>query len=291
MIAARADATFELFFDAWATGLLLAVSLPLLGVLLVLRRQIFLGAAVAQTGSLGIATMLWLFPAAVHAHDGQFVGEYVPLTGGLSFAVVAAFAALRTGRTLAEAEARAVWLFLAGSCGAMVLLAQAPHGMQTVQQLMLSSLLGATRADLWFATALLVVVLVVWLGLPRQLLLWGTDSATAHVHGLRLARLDVGLGALMGLALGFSIHATGLPFTFGAAVLPVLAARPLARSFRQVLLAAPVLGAGAFVLGWRWADAADLPPGQCAVLVMLAFVALSEGLAGLTNWQRSRRAP
>jgi ABC-type Mn2+/Zn2+ transport system permease subunit len=276
--------TWELFGDAVLAGLCLAAALPLVGMLLVLRRQVFLCAAIGQSGGFGIAFGLWLVTTAggSHLHFEAMTG-YVPLLVGCGVGVAAAWLALRqaTGAAAGPAnhpEARAAWLFLVGGSGAMVLLADAPHGLQMVQQLMLSSLLGANATDLWLAVALLAgLATAVWCW-PRPLALWAIDPLSARVYGANMARLDLLVALAIGTTLAFAIHVAGLPFAFATAILPVLAARELAGSLRTVAWLAPLLGAGGFAIGWWWATAQDLPPGQCAVLTHAAVAGLARVL-------------
>jgi ABC-type Mn2+/Zn2+ transport system permease subunit len=53
-------ASWSLFGDAYLVGLASALVLGLLGVWVVARDQIFLGAAVSQASTLGVAVALWL---------------------------------------------------------------------------------------------------------------------------------------------------------------------------------------------------------------------------------------
>jgi ABC-type Mn2+/Zn2+ transport system permease subunit len=260
---------WTLFGDALATGLLLAVVLPWFGVLLVLRQQLFLAAAIGQATNAGIAAAMAgaaMF-AAVHVHGGEAGRWWLFASGGLS-AMLTAVLALRTlSAGHSTLEARSAWVFLVGGAGAMLLLANAPHGLQELQRLFLSSLLAAAPADVWFAAGAVVVV-GGWLwARPRQLLAWALEPRTAAAHGGSVLGHDLVVGVVLGIVFSQAILATGLLFTFGATVLPVLAARELAGSLRGVVLLAPTIGllgqAAAFALAHR----ADLPPGQVAVVV------------------------
>src|SRR6185295_8383025 len=101
--------------------------------------------------------------------------------------------------------------------------------------------------------------------LRDRVLLWALDPATAAALGLRVWRWDSVVGLWLGLLLGFAIHATGLLFAFGCAVLPVLVARELCRSLAALLWLVPVLGCASTGVGLYFAHQGDLPPGQVAV--------------------------
>ncbi|HZN41119.1 MAG TPA: metal ABC transporter permease [Planctomycetota bacterium] len=272
---------WSLFRDTWLTALMLAALLPFCGVVLLLRRQVFLGAAVGQAASLGIALTLWLGLGEGHADHGSSTPA---LAAGLLAAMITAVLALRSlSGGGSDLEARSALVFLLGGSGAMVLLADAPHGMQELQRLLLSSLLGASIREVLIAAALLVATAAIAVARSRRILLWATDPATSAALGVPVLRYDVLVGAWLGGCLGFAIHTAGLPFAFGAAVLPVLLARELCGSLHAVILAAPVIGVISAAVGLVAAHTADRPPGQAAVLVAalgLAIVRLFHLLRG-----------
>ena len=55
--------TWPLLWHGWIAGWLIAVTLALPGVLVVAREQIFIGAAVAQASTVGVAAGMWLVAA------------------------------------------------------------------------------------------------------------------------------------------------------------------------------------------------------------------------------------
>ncbi len=97
-------------------------------------------------------------------------------------------------------EARSAWIFLFGGSGAMVLLADVPHGPQAVQRLFLSSLVTIERVDdVVVSVAATLLLLLAW-PRRRRLLLWAIDPITAAAHGASLWQLDVVVGTLLGAA-------------------------------------------------------------------------------------------
>jgi len=271
---------WSLFGDALATGLLLAIVLPWFGVLLVLRQQLFLAAAIGQAANAGIAMAMAgaATLAAVHVHSGGGDRWWLFVSGSLLAMLTAVMAMRALSVRHSTLEAGSAWVFLVGGAGAMLVLADAPHGLQELQRLFLSSLLAAGPADVWIAAAG-VLVAGSWLwARPRQLLAWALEPRTAAAHGGAVRRHDLLVGAGLGLVFTHAILATGLMFTFGATVLPVLAARELAGSLRGVMLLAPTIGVLGQALAFALAHRADLPPGQVAVVVFGAAALLSRGL-------------
>jgi zinc transport system permease protein len=268
---------WALFGDALVVGVLLAAVLPCFGVLLVLRQQVFVAAAIGQAANFGIALALASGLAVAHGH-GQDDAEHRTFVvgAGLLAAVGTAIAALRRLSARASTlEAHSALVFLGGSAGAMVLLADQPHGLQELQRLFLSSLLAVDRADLGWAFGTALATAAALATRSRHLLGWALEPRAAAAHGTPIGTYDLVVGAVLGIAIGQAIHATGLLFTFGATILPVLAARELAGSLRTVLVLAPSLGAGGMVAAFALGHRLDLPPGQLAVALWAGLVATS----------------
>jgi ABC-type Mn2+/Zn2+ transport system permease subunit len=160
----------------------------------------------------------------------------------------------------------------------MVLLNDVPHGPQAVQRLFLSSLLTVAPHDVGLVAGGALLLAVVALPLRRRLLLWAIDPWTAAAHGARLWRYDLLVGAVLGAWFAYAIAATGLVFTFGAAVLPVLIARAVAPSLRVALGAAPLIGVLGLGAAFAVAHHRDLPPGQVFTALLGVVALLARGL-------------
>jgi ABC-type Mn2+/Zn2+ transport system permease subunit len=74
--------------------------------------------------------------------------------------------------------------------------------------------------------------------------------------------------AWLGLAIGLSIRASGMLYTFGCLVLPSLVAKNLCRQVRSMFFISPIVAVGAGVVGFILANQYDYPPGQLTVALL-----------------------
>jgi zinc transport system permease protein len=266
-------ASWALFRDAYLSGWLIAALLAVVGVLVVARNQIFLGAAVAQASTLGIALGMWIGSAfgigglsGDHAHGAlSFVG--------VGFAILAALLTARGGSGGAG-EAATGWVFLAAASGAVLVLAASPHGLEEINHLVSSSIIGATAADVWLFAALALLSAGGVLLERERLLLFAIDPAMADAVGMRAGVWNAAIAAWLGLAVGLSMRATGLLYTFGCLVLPPLAATALCRESAPLFWVAPLLAVACSAVGFVLANHFDLPPAQLAVALQAGVVAV-----------------
>ena len=267
-------ASWSLFHDAYLAGWLIGVLLALAGVVVVARNQIFIGAAVAQASTLGIAFGMWVASAlgseplsGGHAHSALSLI-------GIAFAVAAAVFTARGGEGGAR-EAATGWVFLAASSLSTIVLSHSPHGLDEINHLVSSSIIGATHLDVALFALLVVVGAALTAALRDRLILFAIDPAMAAAVGMRTQVWNTGLAVWLGLVVGAAMRSAGLLYTFGSLVLPALAAARLCRETRTLFVVAPALALGCGVVGFVLANHFDDPPGQMAVVVQAAVVALA----------------
>jgi len=268
--------SWPLFHTTYLAGGAIAVLLALVGVWVVAREQIFLGAAIAQASTLGIAVLLWFASLGIAADwlwlESRAAADICAVAASMTTAWLTA---APTRRGTGSAEARTAWIFLVAASLPMLLLAHSAHGLEEVHRLMFSTLLGAAPEELWvFAGLALLTGIAAWRWHDRLRLL-AMDPEMAAAVGMRTRLWTRGVALWLGLAIGLSLRASGLIYTFGCLVLPTLVARNLCREVQPMLLVAPLVAAGAALVSFVVANAADVPPAHAAVALLCLLVPLT----------------
>lgn len=266
--------SWALFRDSYLTGWLIAVLLPLLGVLVVARDQIFVGAAVSQASLLGIAAALRLVSAlALASLPWLDPDTFVSSVAGLAAVLAALFTARGGVRSGDSHESITGFVFLLGASGAVLLMAHSPHGMEEIHRLLASTIIGATTGDVVVFSALLAATIAIVVRYASELLLLVMDPEMAESVGMHVERWNLGLAVWLGLVVGLSNRVAGAIFTFGCLVLPALTARNLCREVRTMFLVAPLVGLASAVVAFVLAHGLDYPPGQSAAFLQCIALA------------------
>jgi ABC-type Mn2+/Zn2+ transport system permease subunit len=267
--------SWPLFHNTYLAGWFLAAMLSVIGVIVVARNQVFVGAAISQASTLGIALALWASTAIADAPVFLSSDAAFTLTSVL-FSIAASILTTRaggTGNTGRESpEAITAWVFLLGAAGSILVVSHSPHGVEEVHRLVASSIIGATTTDVVVFGALAIATAgaaAVWY---RPILLWVMDPLTAGISGARVPLLNAGVSIWLGLAVGLSIRASGTLYTFGCLVLPALVAKSLCREVRTMFLVAPVIALLTAVTGFVVANHYDFPPAQVTVTLLCLLV-------------------
>ena len=274
---------WELFADSFLAGCFVAWLLAQVGVLVVARDQIFLGAAVSQASTLGIAIALAI--GAAVGEESWVHSAHFSTGTAVIFSVIAAFVTSRVGQQESY-EAVTGWVFLVAGSLAILIVADSPHGQEEVHNLLFSSIVVAQRTDVWIFSVLAVVTTTVVFLCRDRLLLFTIDPAMATAVGMRMSIWSFVSAVWLGVSVGLAISSSGLLFTFGCLVLAPLVAKNVLRELRPMLLVAPVVAVVATAASFVMADRFGYPPGQLTVVALGLLVVLAWTLGW---WRRSRR--
>jgi ABC-type Mn2+/Zn2+ transport system permease subunit len=279
--------SWPLFHNAYLSGWLIGVLLSLIGVLVVARDQIFIGAAVSQASAFGIAVGM-VFGSWITLDEQSWWRSHVfyGLMGGL-FSVTAALVTSHTGNSWGRDSHEAItgWIFLLSLSASVLLLTHSPHGLEEVHSLLTSTIIGAKSSDVWIFSLLTLVTIAGLLFYHQQALLVVIDPEMARAVGLPVDRWNAVLSIWLGVIVGFSIHVSGVVYAFACLVLPPLAAKNLSHEIRGMFLLSPLIAFSTSVVAFILANHYDYPPGQTATacLCMLLLLVWTLRFARM-NW-------
>jgi ABC-type Mn2+/Zn2+ transport system permease subunit len=267
------------------TSVLIGFACPLVGVFLVLRRLVFMGVALPQISSTGVAVALsvpmWLglLPAQHAAHTEHILAFTGSMLFTLAAILVLAFQE-RRGRGLPEGRLGTAYVVAAAL--SIILLSKNRYGEVGWLDLMKGEVITVDNADLAMTGITLAVVLAV-LGLfNKELMLVSFDRTMAITLGKNVVFWDVLLYVLIGLTVSMAVLSVGPLIAFGFLLIPALTAHLFARTMRQLVVLAPLFGGVAAFVGFWLAYQWDLPVGPTDVVLLGALYGLAWSAAKLT---------
>ena len=268
--------SWTLFHNTYLAGWLIGLLLSLVGVLVVARDQIFIGAAVSQASTLGIALAMWIGGLAATGPLSSLRSDGFLSIMAVGFSVIAALITGPGGETAREShEAITGWVFLASASLSILIVSRSPHGLEEIHRLLSSSIIGATRGDVWTFGTLAGLAALFLFTAHRRVLLFAMDPVMAAAVGMRIARWGAFTHAWLGLAVGLSIRSSGMLYTFGCLVLPALVAKNLCREVRPMFLVAPLVALGMGAVGFVLANQYDYPPAQMTVALLSLLLTIA----------------
>ena len=263
------DAVF-LFKDALYGALVIALACSVLGVYVVLRRIVFVGAALAQLSSAGIALAFWLAGLGIAT---TLTSHPIALSLVATLAGVIFFAQGGSRSRLPHDATIGVTYAVAAAAG-ILLVAKARVG-EAHDIFLQGNILGITQRDTLALLAVAIPVLVVHLAFYKEFLFVSFDRETARTLGYRVQAWNLFLYLTLGLVIAFSMQFAGVLLVFNFLVLPavtgLLASRSMSGAFIIAVLAALI---AAFV-GFCISVPFDLPSGPAIIATSGVLAALA----------------
>jgi ABC-type Mn2+/Zn2+ transport system permease subunit len=275
------------------TSVLVGLACPLVGVFLVVRRLVFMGVALPQISSTGVAIALSLpmwfgFKLTEHsshsAHTLAFIGS---VTFSLSAILLLAFLE-RRGR--GQPEGRLGTAYVVASALSILLLAKNPYGEIGWLDMMKGEVITISNSDLMLTAATLALVVAI-LGLfHKELLLVSFDRETAIIMRKKVVFWDVVLYILIGLTVSMAVLSVGPLIAFGFLLIPALTAHLFARNMHQFTVLASLIGGVVAFFGFFIAYKWDLPVGPTDVVLLGALYAIAWVVASIVISRRAAQA-
>ena len=258
----------ELWQAPLLASLLAGALLGFLGVYVVLRRTVFVSAALTQISTVGLVFGLFLEERlhieAEHAHH--------QLGMAMGFAVVGAVLldALRPRRLPAEALVGAAWV----TASALVVLGISTlvHAAHDLGGMVFGNAVAVPEEELWMIVAVAAICAGVHLAFRKELTFSAFDPETARAMGLRTRGWDVLLSVTIGLAIPAAARPLGALPVFALLTLPASAALLLRVRLATALALATGFGVVAAAGGYLASWFAETPTGATMVAVAALFL-------------------
>jgi zinc transport system permease protein len=267
---------FDFWRDSMMAVLLAATVCSILGVYVVLRRVVFVGAALTQVSGVGVALAFWIasFMTGADPH-GDHPGWIDPQAFSLGAALIAAisFSFVRGGRRIASETLVGLLWVLASSILLLVLsskrIVQEAH---EVDDLLYGSAVLVRLQDVitlaWVTGAIVLVHLLSF----KEFVFMTYDAEMAQTLGYKTVGWDILFYATLGVGVSFAVRTVGMLPTFGFLAIPSSAALLLVRRIYIALPLAVVFGICGGALGYYVAFTYEWPTGASIVCCSAVFL-------------------
>ena len=276
----------ELWREPLLAGVLAGGLLSYLGVFVVLRRMVFVSAALSEISGVGVATAFYVGAVAgidPHTH-GAIPLLLEPVWFSLVFACATALLfSLRPGhRKLAPETIVGLGYIVASALVLAILnsprIAQEAHA---VGDILFGNAVTVPRKQIYAlagAGSLAVLAHVLFF---KELLFVSYDPETAMVQGLGVFRYETLLNVIVAVVISVATRAVGALPVFAFTVLPAAAALMITENMRATIPLSIGFGIVSAAVGYYVSWIEQLPTG--ATMVVVASVFLLPGFARLAR--------
>lgn len=249
----------EFFQRALIGGVLIGITAPLIGLILVLRRLSMIGDSLSHVSISGVAL-------------GFLTGIY-PVAMGLIFALLAALIIEKLRKAYKTYAELSIAIIMSGGIGLASILFTLDRGFSmNVNSYLFGSIYTLDTADLVVIASITAIVLVAVRLQIKELFLLTFDEEAAAVSGLPVRYYNLMISILTALVISASIKIVGALLVSALLTIPAACSLLVARSFRQSVIIVCVVAEAAVLGGLMAAGFFNLAPGGSVVMLLIAIL-------------------
>ncbi|GGY31642.1 metal ABC transporter permease [Streptomyces omiyaensis] len=263
---------------ALLAAVLVGVTAPAVGIYLVQRRQALMGDGIGHVAMTGVGLGFLLNSSPV------WMATLVAVAGSVAMELIRSYGKTRGDLALAL-------LFYGGMAGGVLLINLSPTGSNAnLTSYLFGSLSTVSPEDITAIGVLAAFVVLVTVGLRRQLFAVSQDEEFARVTGLPVRLLNLLIAVTAAVTVTVAMRVVGLLLVSALMVVPVAAAQQLSKSFRATFVLAVATGVTVTLAGTVTSYYQDVPPGATIVLYAIGVFVLMTLLAAPLARRRARAA-
>jgi zinc transport system permease protein len=253
---------YSFMVRAFIAGLLVALTVPLMGSFLVARRYSLIADSLAHASLAGVGAGLLLNTTPI------FLAMPVTVAGGLLLEY------MRQNKKVSGETSLAI--LMSGGLAIAVVLASLAHGARTdFNTYLFGSIATTTRSDIFVLLAAAIAVIALLLINYRAFLHIAFDEDSARIAGYKVSALNYLLAAMTAVVVVLSLRIVGGLLISALLVIPVIAASRFARSFGQTVLLATLFAIIAVIVGLFLAFYVGIAAGGAIVIAALVIFLLA----------------
>jgi len=247
---------FDFMVRAFIAGIAVAITAPLVGIFLVVRRYSFMADALAHLSLLGAVI--------------GFLTNIYPLFTAALVSVISGFGMEKLRRNKKFAGDAVLALFLSGGLAIAVVLIGVARGTSgNLFGFLFGSITIVSRSDLFFMLSLCIFTIAMVVGLYKELFLVSLDEEIAQANGIHADRFNLIMVLLAALSVSLSIKIVGALLIGALMVIPVMTAMQFGKGFKETIILSLLFSVASAVIGLFLSYYAGWASGGTIVLVAL----------------------
>lgn len=245
---------YDFIQRAFVAGAAIAVMTPILGLLLILRRQSLMADTLSHVSLAGVAL-------------GMILG--INPTWSTLLVVVVAAVIIEYLRIAYQnfSEISVAIMMAAGMAIALLLTGMNNNtGNFRIEQYLFGSIILVSRQQVYLLLALAAVIVILYLIFRRPLYVLSFDEATAKTNGLPIRLMSMTFSVITGLAISIMMPMIGALLVSSLIVIPAATAIKISRSFTQTIIYATLINLVGIAVGISLSYYWDVPPGAAITI-------------------------
>lgn len=253
--------SYEFMQKGFIVGLLLAIVVPCIGIIVVLKRLSMLGDALSHSSLAGIAAGL--------------VMGINPIVGAIFVTLIASVGIEFIRKRFPKHSEISIAIIMSASVGLAGVLSGFVGNSSNFSSFLFGSIVAISNFELYMVIGISIAVILVFTLLYKELMYMAFDEMGAELVGIPVKQINFIFTILTALTVSIASRTVGALIVSSMIVIPVAISMRFAKSFKQTLIIAIILAVIFTVIGLTLSFFVGLKPGGTIVLIGVVALIIS----------------
>lgn len=244
---------YEFMQKAFLVGILLAIIIPLIGVVVVLKRMSMIGDALSHTSLAGVAL-------------GLILGIN-PIVGAIVACTLAAFSIEYIRKKIPKYAEISISIIMSVGISLASVLSGFVQSAMDFNSFLFGSIVAITDGELYLVVGVSILVIIVFLMFYKELMYLSFDEQSAKLAGVPVKRVNFIITLLTAITVSVASRSVGALIVSSLMVIPVACAMQLSKSYKQTVIYSVLFAVLFTIIGLTLSYYLSLKPGGTIVLV------------------------
>lgn len=257
---------YDFMRKAFIVGILIAIIIPCIGLIVVLRRLSMTGDALSHMSLAGVAV-------------GLIIGIN-PVLGASIACIIAAFGIEFIRKRFKKYSELAIAIIMSAGVGLAGVLSGFVGNSANFNSFLFGSIVAITNFELAMVVIISAVVISVFLLLYKELMYMAFDETSAKMAGVPVKRINIIFTILTALTVSIASRTVGALIISSLMVIPTACGMQYGKSYKQTLIYSIIFALAFTVIGLTVSYYQGLKPGGTIVLTGVIFLIITLAVKG-----------
>lgn len=238
---------------AFIVGILLAIIIPCIGTVVVLKRLSMIGDALSHTSLAGIAA-------------GLLIGIN-PIIGAIIFCIIAALGIEYIRKKIPKYAELSIAIIMSAGIGLAGVLSGFVKNTANFNSFLFGSIVAISDQEMYIVVGVSIIVLLSFIFLFKELFYISLDERSARLAGIPVRSINFISTILTAITISIAARTVGALIVSSMMVVPVACGMQLGKSYKQTVIYSTIFAVIFTIIGLFLSYYQELKPGGTIVLV------------------------
>ena len=267
--------TYGFMQRAFAVGIILAVIIPCIGIIIVLRRQSMIGDALSHTSLAGVAVGL--------------IFGFNPVLGAVAACIVAALCIEAIRKKMPGYAELSIAIIMSAGISLAGVLSGLVKNSASFNSFLFGSIVAISDFELGLVLVTGILILLAFVLMYKELFLISMDEQAARLAGVPVRAVNFVFTLMTAVTVSIAARTVGALIVSSLMVIPVICAMQVGRSYRQTVIWSVTFAVIFTLIGLFVSYYAGFKPGATIVLTGILGLLVLLSLKSVRGRSRNRQ--